>query len=1259
MQVKNRKHTLILSLIVLIMAVVISPAKAATNVVFNNGHVAAGWSDWSWSVERNGANVKSEAWGGVYLHIDQESGFSVDDYSSLVVSADVSGSLLVGIVADVDQPVIEIKSGETEIDFQDLALAGTKSFEGIQIRSPEATEYTLNKVELKTKTVATTEPSPPMATPVPTMAEPSSPTATPIPPTATSEPTATSTSLPPTATPTTEPTDEPAAQPTQTTEPTATQPAPTAEPTAAAAQPEAPVQEQTGTNGSSPTCGGLLQQAEHGQLFGKMRSENGLIYVPSGENNDPSNRSNRADYCVNINTSGIYQIKGWVHAKDGGSDTAFFEVNGKSHLWDMSRANRVVEDWVNDRGKSDPVRVRLTTGAHRVSIIHRESDAKVDRFQFVLIKADATPTPIPPTATPLPPTATPTPQVGQCGGLTQEAENGKPAGEMRVVNDSRASSGRAVKATGSGKSIGDNRLDFCVRIYEAGHYQIRGRIFAPDDSSNSVLATINNQPAGGMTWHVRANGSEYKTHFVSSGGSPSGNNPAVTFEIKPGNYQFSIYQRESNFVLDKIQFMRVDEPEPPAHSCGAFQQEAENGKRSGVVKLIEDSSASGRQAVGATTRKNDPAIQNDRVDFCMTVAEAGNYHLAAWVKTSGLGGNSMYVVLDGMPTVGQIWHMDLTNTYSRQVVSIGGNPEGGNPGKTFQLSAGDHMISFYHREPGVVLDRIELVRGSAPEPPQPPEPPQRPDPGDVRKMLPREAQIDYSNAGISGGIPNYPNTIWVQGRTEADIERAIRDAKPYTKIMLPAGTYNIGTIDINKSHIALVGAGNSCGNTVLRFGSNDSGIRISNNGSIGSSTKLTATAYRNSTTIKVGNGSSFNRGDYVFIQQNDDSSLFRRDLSRNPTEDWVRNNSNQINKVVAKSGNTLTLEGGLNLDYKTSLNARVAKVNNMVVGVGIENITIERTKDDYAIGDSANLFFWYTANSWVSGVHSKNAVRAHVYFKRSYKGNVTGNYLDRAFNNGPGGHGYGVRLQDETTDMLVENNIGRLLRHSYLVQSGGNGNVFGYNYSADPYGEGFGEIYTDLSVHGGMGHSNLFEGNQAQHAKVDNIHASNPANVFFRNRLEQDIDNYTYKSQLMSKGASTPHIWVHENQYFNAFLANEIGFPGANKATQTKGFSDGRTRDNFTVCKFTNSSDGERGCGRTRDTTVNHGTHDYLTGRTTWDSSIHERGFPSSLYLSGKPSFWGNSVWPMFGPDRLGLSESQKVIPAKARYLSGDYCAER
>jgi len=706
-------------------------------------------------------------------------------------------------------------------------------------------------------------------------------------------------------------------------------------------------------------------------------------------------------------------------------------------------------------------------------------------------------------------------------------------------------------------------------------------------------------------------------------------------------------------------------PQPPTptptrdHSgCGGMEQEAETGRTFGGMVVVTDSSASQGEAIIAEPRSSEARSNDHRTDFCVYLDEPGRYQIQARVKATDAGKNSMFVQVDSVVIV---WHMAVGSSYLEQAVSNGGSVNGNNPAAILQLSAGTHDISFFHRESGVLLDKFELIpAGQSTATPSATATPNRPTstpnlpgkPGSIGDMI--EYPIDYSNVGITGGIPRYPHTITVSGFTEKAIEDAINRAQPYTRIILPAGTYHIGTIDIRKSNITLIGAADGCGETVLKF-SADTGIRVSAGGSLGPSVKLTANAGRNTKQITVLKVSGFNKGDYVMLKQNDDSHLFRSDLSRNKDETWVKGNAAQMNRIVDISGNVLTLEGGVNIDYKTSLTAQVAKVHNMISGVGIENMTLEKTSGSTAADNSANIYFHYAANSWVRGVHSIKATRAHFYMYRSYKNEVRGSFLDGARNNGAGGNGYGVRLEQSTTDTLVENNIAKLMRHSYIAQIGANGNVFGYNYSADPFGEGFGEIYTDLSAHGGFAHSNLFEGNQAQMAKVDNIHASNALNLFLRNRLEQDIDNYTYKSQLFPKGATTPHIWIHENQYFNSFLANEISFPGANKATQTLGFPNGSKRENFTVCKYVNSGDEDRGCGRTRDTTVNHGTYDYLTGQTTWDSSL-SRNIPDSAYRSGKPPFWGNTPWPSFGPDTSGLSEAQKMVPAKKRYLAGDYC---
>ena len=78
-------------------------------------------------------------------------------------------------------------------------------------------------------------------------------------------------------------------------------------------------------------------------------------------------------------------------------------------------------------------------------------------------------------------------------------------------------------------------------------------------------------------------------------------------------------------------------------------------------------------------------------------------------------------------------------------------------------------------------------------------------------------------------------------------------------------------------------------------------------------------------------------------------------------------------------------------------------------------------------------------------------------------------------------------------------------------------------------------------------------------------------------------------------------------------------------------------------------SDGD---GRRDDATIvtdtyRHGNYDYATQTTQWDTSNADQNLPDSLYLSGKPSFFGGLPWPSIGSD---LNPLVGTIPAKERY---------
>ena len=115
-------------------------------------------------------------------------------------------------------------------------------------------------------------------------------------------------------------------------------------------------------------------------------------------------------------------------------------------------------------------------------------------------------------------------------------------------------------------------------------------------------------------------------------------------------------------------------------------------------------------AVEGGTEVHGSLIEADRVDFCVTILEEGNYTISAEVKAPGLSSNSMYWTIDRSPDSGMVWHMNVSNQFGKQFVSDGGSPEGGNSRKEIYLQPGDMTISFYHREPGVALDKFELTK---------------------------------------------------------------------------------------------------------------------------------------------------------------------------------------------------------------------------------------------------------------------------------------------------------------------------------------------------------------------------------------------------------------------------------------------------------------------------------------------------------------------------------------------------------------------
>jgi hypothetical protein len=95
--------------------------------------------------------------------------------------------------------------------------------------------------------------------------------------------------------------------------------------------------------------------------------------------------------------------------------------------------------------------------------------------------------------------------------------------------------------------------------------------------------------------------------------------------------------------------------------------------------------------------------------------------------------------------------------------------------------------------------------------------------------------------------------------------------------------------------------------------------------------------------------------------------------------------------------------------------------------------------------------------------------------------------------------GYGVFLLGWNSDHVVENNIIYRTRHALILERGGSGNVFGYNYVVgsltSPDSDWLAE---DMATHGAHPFRNLFEGNVVGKLTHDNTWGSSSHNTTFQ-----------------------------------------------------------------------------------------------------------------------------------------------------------------
>jgi hypothetical protein len=458
------------------------------------------------------------------------------------------------------------------------------------------------------------------------------------------------------------------------------------------------------------------------------------------------------------------------------------------------------------------------------------------------------------------------------------------------------------------------------------------------------------------------------------------------------------------------------------------------------------------------------------------------------------------------------------------------------------------------------------------------------------------------NPGISDGIPNVAVVANVRdfgakgdGATNdySAFQRAINSITTGA-VCIPTGTYLLTSpLNINKS---LVLRGEGAEKTRLIFdldGSTASSITVRGKEGTGPWINMVGGYTKGSTTLSLNAAAptAFQSGSFAVVRQANDPGLMYTDPRWK--QDYAEHAVGQVVKVVSRSGNALTIEEPLRMGYNPSLSPQIRELQ-VVQYAGIEGLHLRRRDR----GDAHMIEFGWVAYCWVRQVESEYAYRTHVYIEGGYGCEVRDNYIHHGHDYGGGGHGYGVDLIRYTTKVLVENNIFVHLRHSMMAHVGATGNVFGYNYSREPYTD-TGPL-PDISLHGHYPSFNLFEGNIVQEIGISDYWGPvGPENIYFRNRVE------------------TKDIFVKDHSHLQNIMANEL------------------VRGRVTVDK-------------TVSHTLIHGN--LINSKISWDPAIPDRTWPASFYYSVKPAFYGGLAWPSVGADNPGGTN-----PALDRYNAGRY----
>jgi len=442
----------------------------------------------------------------------------------------------------------------------------------------------------------------------------------------------------------------------------------------------------------------------------------------------------------------------------------------------------------------------------------------------------------------------------------------------------------------------------------------------------------------------------------------------------------------------------------------------------------------------------------------------------------------------------------------------------------------------------------------------------------------------------------------------------------------------------------------------------------------GPSANLAADGVKGQTAVTLQSASGFSAGQFVILDEDNYQSGSWQSLpNRNgsPTSAriwatdravWMRHNPpepaddpfpdatewfmrpgrpiSEIKEIASVSGNTVTFTTPLHIGYRTSRQAQLTRYsgeNAHVKNAGLEDLTVLG-------GGGGNVRFECAAYSWMRNVESTMWLGEGVAINNSFRVEVRDSYIHATVWPEPGGGGYAISFANGSSEVLVENNIVREANKVMVARAAGAGSVIGYNYMDDGH-IGYNPEWVEVGINGSHmvgSHHMLFEGNYSFNYDSDNTHGNAIYHTVFRNHLSGFRRSFPGMGNARTAGLMYGSWW-------HSFVGNVLGTEGRMAGWGYENAEEAIFRLGYDPTQWEQAAD-----PKVLSTVIRDGNFDYVTNQVRWDNGA--QSLPTSLYLSGKPAFFGNNPWPWVDP--TGATRLH-TLPAKARFEAGTPFAAR